>query len=457
MNRYIFGILASPLYLLLLSWFHFFNTKSLGVDNFPIYPLSLRYFLGILMFIFYIIGFFSLYKLLKNLAILEDKALKKIVFIVIALSFFTLPILSNDIFSYICYSESFLNGYKVYSNFDARAQCSIYNLLNIEYLNLNCKYGPFNLLISSIANIFSNNNLMVNIFVHKLIYTFFALIYVNYSLKLITNDKNYILLLLCPIWYIQGLGQLHNDLISVSLIVASIYFLKNSQNKIIPIILISISIFSKLNYLLFIILPYFYFSNNTFNSKIKILIFNFIIFLSIGFLFYFPFITSIDDILSPVNSLNNQISINTLSFFLADLLNIFNSNFIENLKITQSFSKLIFFILILLIFVYYAIEKQLNNFSILISILYYGIIYIYSTQIWIWYLMILPLFIKGNLENVKIFLFLVLLLSIFEIFGFAKIDNFILEVLITIVSSVFSLVSILFTYRLFKTLKRKYE
>jgi hypothetical protein len=214
MNRSYLNFYYFPFLLFIISWVHFFNTKSLKVDENPISP----FFLNVLLFTILIVSFTFYLKLVFETLIKRESLnldfLNKYSLHVLLLSTMTLPIFSNDVFSIFSYSFSALHGVDIYS-MEYNAIPSMYTKMsNPTYINLPCKYGPLSMLVSNFSVYIAQQNVALALIIYKFIFFIFGLIFIFFANKLDYQYRNLIILLI-PIWWIQGVGQLHNDLFGV--------------------------------------------------------------------------------------------------------------------------------------------------------------------------------------------------------------------------------------------------
>lgn len=384
----------------LISWLHFYLTNSLEVDNSPINPFYLRTVLFFIIcgsFIFY---YYHLYKLLIGAnGVKLDLDIRKLSYFQLCVSFFTLPLFSNDFFSLIGYADAFLQGANIYGSFDAASQTSYANYINPLYQKLNCKYGPINIFFMLPSVLWNQDSVLGSIFITKVALFFFGALYIEFSLKLarrMAKEYSYILLL-CPIWFIQGIGQFHLDIIGVCFVIIGFYFCNQGKNRIGMLFLVLASL-TKITYVLFLSIPFLLLIENSKDFKltqhIQYCLLYIFYFFTIGFFAYLPFIEDMGDILAPINALNSERPTSTMADIAAYILLLWNNDFLFNYTFAiQVFKAIGLFSMLLIVESYLKNYSKRHNYKIFLLTLFTTLILVYSHRFLPWYLMIMPLFL----------------------------------------------------------------
>ena len=400
MNRSYLNFYYFPFLLFIISWVHFFNTKSLKVDENPISP----FFLNVLLFTILIVSFTFYLKLVFETLIKRESLnldfLNKYSLHVLLLSTMTLPIFSNDVFSIFSYSFSALHGVDIYS-MEYNAIPSMYTKMsNPTYINLPCKYGPLSMLVSNFSVYIAKQNVALALIIYKFIFFIFGLIFIFFANKLDYQYRNLIILLI-PIWWIQGVGQLHNDLFGVVFLLIALYFYYKKKNILITSVFIVFAILSKLTFVLFTLFPIL----DLFTQKKWKLILRYILYLVLfsmlfGLVFYSPFIDNPSQILTPLKAMNTERPSSTFTDIFAHIGLLMNSDFKTNYQFLIPIFKLIgilsmIFFCMMYLFQFY--KKNANE--KLILHLFLCLIFVFSHRFLPWYIMVMPLFLFYSKEN----------------------------------------------------------
>jgi hypothetical protein len=417
--------LIYPLVVCIASWIHFFQTGSLLVDGNPLNPLSLRLVLmGLILgsFIYYYIGLFNL--LLQSNKIESQFEIRRLSYLHLIISVFTLPIFSNDFFSMLGYADAFLNGHNIYTNFNANMQTEYAALINPLYQNLNCKYGPINMLVMLPSVLWNQHSILASIIITKSILFLFGLLYIEFSLKLsrlFSNEFKYVLLLL-PLWFVQGVGQFHLDIIGVCFVLIGYYYCTKNKNWI-GIFFLVLAVLSKITYLVFLSIPFLLLfekqKKNDFRIWVQYIFLNIIYLFLIGYISYAPFIDHWNELLAPIVSMDTERPSSTMADIGAYMLLLGNTDFKTNYTITIAFFKFIGLLMILMISVIYFKNrtKKYSHRIFLLSI-FITLILVYSHRFLPWYLMVVPLFLYvGSRKDWLKWFLLISFISMFQDFA----------------------------------------
>lgn len=432
-----------PFLVTISSWVHYFTTHSFVVDHNPIQP----HFLNILLCGIIAIGFFIHYKKLcqieKSQEIISYEIIKKIATIQMIIAFLCLPLFSNDFFSLLGYADAYINGHDIYLDFHSASQTRYHEMINPLYSNLNCKYGPINVWLMCLPIYFSNGDIFVNIILSKTVFLVFSIIYIQYALKLIKIQHQYVFLILIPIWSIQGLGQFHNDIIGVSLITLGIYYLHQRKIWLCYLFLI-LAVMTKLTFALALIFPIFY----TFEKEKKITfktvsnhsIILLILLPIVTFICYAPFISNVESILAPFKAMSNERPSSTFTDIASYVMLLFNNDLIENAKLAKPIFQVIgLFLMIFTLYRYFLNYKQNTNAQVILLILFTILFFIFSHRFLPWYLMLIPLFssVTQNRNWMK-WTLAICYISMFQDFAIMLGTDTVLGKIIMIISTIFT-------------------
>lgn len=421
-NKYT-SFLFYPLIVCLVSWLHFGLTDSLIVDGNCIEPFWIRLCLFIFIGLSFFIYYKKLYEIIQDPSSINLPILKFISGLFVVLSFSTLPLFSNDFFSMLGYSEAAFKGFNIYENFDALTQTSFTDYINPLYYKLNCKYGPVNVLLLMIPFFLGIKSMFGLMLFCKFIFLIFTLVYLRFSFKLIEKSKvNYCWLILFPIWSMQGLGQFHNDIIGISMLLAGYFFLQE-RKLFLASVFISLAVLCKFTFIIFLALPFCYYleleKKLEFKHWAKLGVYFMICLLSLGYLFYSPLIDSFSQILTPIKAMNGERPSSTFADLGAYALMVFSDDFKSNYEKTiPIFKYLGMLIMLFSSFIYLKNFKKEGSHKFLLLSIFTTLILVYSHRFLPWYLMTIPLFLdyKSKMTWIK-WLFVISFFAMFQDFA----------------------------------------
>lgn len=141
----------------------------------------------------------------------QTKILARIIIIV---SFFMLPMLSNDVFSLIAYGDTALRGNNPFTDPLALQHSQFFAFVGSAWATAPFAYGPLSLYLSMLA-VFVGSNILGALIVYKLIIALFCLLFVEAISRIpdtTTGRYNLLALVTCaPVLWLQCAGQSHND------------------------------------------------------------------------------------------------------------------------------------------------------------------------------------------------------------------------------------------------------
>lgn len=204
--------------------------------------------------------------------------------------FFVIPNLSDDFYRFIWDGNLFATGI---NPFDQKPSFFIDEQNQLIYEQLNSKeyftiYPAICQYIFGAAAIFGKYNLIPNLFFYRMIFLIIELIAIKYLVKILQILKlpqgNAVLYILNPLLIIESYGNLHFELLGLSILIIAFYFYL-SEKKLTAIILFALGSSIKLTPL--IILPLL-----IFREPLKNWIFSSLIIFSIFILLHIPFFNS---------------------------------------------------------------------------------------------------------------------------------------------------------------------
>ncbi|MCE2962543.1 MAG: hypothetical protein ACK5UE_14350 [Chitinophagales bacterium] len=396
----ILPFLIFPFLVCIVSWIHFYQMGNLLVDGSPVNPLYLRLALMALIcgsFVYYYSRLYSLLILSSEIELHFD--IRRLSYMHLIISVFTLPLFSNDFFSLLGYADAFVNGHNIYTSFNAKGQTEYAALINPLYQNLNCKYGPLNMLIMLPSVLWNQHSIITSIFISKSLLFIFGVFYIEFSLKLsrlLSKDFIYILLLF-PIWFIQGVGQFHLDLIGVCFVLIGYYYCYKNKSWI-GIFFLVLAVLSKITYLLFLCIPYLLLLERQkkmdMRAWLQCTILNLIYLSVLGYLAYAPFIDHWKELLAPIRAMNVERPSSTMADIGAYILLPWNNDFKANYTITMTVFKYLGLLVMLgITSIYFKNYSKKYSHRIFLLSIFITLILVYSHRFLPWYLMVVPLFL----------------------------------------------------------------
>jgi hypothetical protein len=438
-----YSLILFPILVMASSWIRFISEKTLMVDGHQIQNSILRNSLVVLIGISFVIYMKSLWEILSGKLDIHKDDIYRISIFFLIVSFLTLPFFSNDFFSLLAYSDAFLLGNKIFSDPNCISDSQYISYVSPLYRTLICKYGPLMVLVDAVLMMIAKSNVWTNLLAFKAFYALMAFTYIRISLKIGGNEDNFgsKLLLLTPLWWLQGLGQIHNELIGVCFILAAIYQLQKSRIML-AYVLISLAILWKITFIFCFIIPLLYqiqTSNKIFTKEhILSLTKGILILLFFGLRFYFPLIDDYHEILAPFQGLASERPSSTWTDILAHGMLLFNSSFVDNYS--QLIPKIKW--VGMLLFVSAGIQYLKNYKSkmsafLFISLVYCVVFFVYSHRFLPWYLMLFPLFLchMRRLDWTK-WLLLMVFASSFQDIALIADTNFLLGQILMVLSTV---------------------
>ncbi len=145
---------------------------------------------------------------------------------------FSLPMLSNDIFSVLAYGETMLRGFNTFVDGSALAGSLFASYLAPEWREAPFVYGPLNMFLA-VAAVFTGKSMVGALVVFKLITLFFILVCIEVAHRIIPENSDtydtFSLIALSPLFIIQGAGQAHTDSIAGACIAGMLLCLYRSR------------------------------------------------------------------------------------------------------------------------------------------------------------------------------------------------------------------------------------
>ncbi len=148
------------------------------------------------------------------------------------LSFFMLPLVSNDIFGMISYGDVAVKGISPYADGSVLREARFHSYVGDAWKSAPCVYGPVNLVLAMAAVYPASADLLACITLYKLLLLAFSIIFILFVCRYIEEfggrqECNIAaLLVFSPILWLHGSGHAHNDIVAGALVAAAVYSLR---------------------------------------------------------------------------------------------------------------------------------------------------------------------------------------------------------------------------------------
>ena len=294
-------VLPSCMYLLRRHTFVFFDKEKFFLQNNTNFYIQELIFLIVMLFIT-----FSYVNLIKNYAN-NWKNIKKIllfVFLISLVFIFVTPFISSDIYYYLGtgrlaekYNQNpyyvsiktFVDENKIDLNKDSMLREGYNNLWG----DTTVVYGPIWSIICTLISKASLGNVDVGIIAFKVMNIFINIINCYLVYKISRREKYAVIYGLNPLILIDGVGDMHNDLFMIFLVLLSIYMIVRKNNIILSLVFLSLAV--NVKFVMILLLPFivlYYLRKESISRRIVKCILYGIAFLIITFL---PFLIYMQD------------------------------------------------------------------------------------------------------------------------------------------------------------------
>ncbi len=173
-----------------------------------------------------------------------------------------LPMLSNDLYSLLAYGDQTLLGMNPYTDGKSMDQSVFFSYVSDQYKFGLCPYGPLNVLLAALAVLLAGKSIGLSIIFMKLIFLGIGILFIEFSYKLVVEFRlsglnTLALVILCPVFWIQGIGQNHTDMLGSVFLVLALWWLVHDK-LIFAMIAIGLAIASKLSFAFLLPMPILY-------------------------------------------------------------------------------------------------------------------------------------------------------------------------------------------------------
>lgn len=316
-------MLLGSITIVLVSWYRASVAGTLAVDGNGLTGAP-----ALLVFSAFLAGLgiysFGLYQLWKQ-AIYDAEYIRIFAWLLAAIYSLMLPMLSNDFFSLITYGDASNRGIDVYTDVMHFSRSPFFTYVGPLWRTAPCVYGPVSLNMAKLAAWVGHGQIGLALLAYKAISLLWAGLFIEVSYRLVVQKglpvQQFILVALNPVFLIQGLAQLHCDLIAVSLAACLIYFLFSRKWRL-AFVFLGISVCAKMNFILlagYLIIWLFLIQKNWVSFLLQVFSGIFITTVIIAVL-YLPFYTSAQTFTRPFRFLMDQPPAKSLAEVLGDIV-----------------------------------------------------------------------------------------------------------------------------------------
>ncbi len=229
-------LLVSAGLITIISYLHFALTGTFALDAL-FFPLPIAEVIGVLFAAAVALSFYGYRNAIllaetKDLSVTQTVRLAKWLGVI---SFFALPLLSNDIFIYLSCGEAPLRGINPYLDHTFLRETTYHSFIPAIWADgPYCKYGPAAISIAQFAAFIGGGTPLAGIFAWKVLAMAAFLLFCDAATLLLRrfgteNGPAAPLILLCPILWTQGPGQGHNDLFALLFLTAALLALAHHR------------------------------------------------------------------------------------------------------------------------------------------------------------------------------------------------------------------------------------
>ncbi len=249
---------------LIASYIRYFTTGSIKVDQ--NYMTGMPMVLNLLLVTVGLCLFgWAYYKVIFNkedykLSPLETRNLAILLALISAPM---LPMLSNDVFSLFTWGDLAAMGINPYEDGKLLVHSSFHPYVGDKYKYLACLYGPINIFIVICAVFIGGKNILGVYAIFKIIFTllalgFIGLIYHLYKRFPESSYNTLALVLLSPVFWCQGVGQGHTEVLGIFFLVLAMLFM-TSDRVLQAFVVLALAVASKISFAYLLPLPLLYF------------------------------------------------------------------------------------------------------------------------------------------------------------------------------------------------------
>jgi hypothetical protein len=166
---------------------------------------------------------------------LDLRQVKRLAVATALVTFFMMPMLSNDIFSGLAYGDLVLRGINPYTQAGMLKTTLYASYLGRAWIDAPCVYGPVNVLLEAASAWAGSGSVLAGVAIIKLMTLGFALLFIWTAGRFFETadpdrkSNTAALVLLAPIFWVMGSGQAHNDIVAAALLMTSLLLMKKKH------------------------------------------------------------------------------------------------------------------------------------------------------------------------------------------------------------------------------------
>ena len=317
------AIFLSTIVIVALSFYRVYIAGTIRVDGHGLYGIPV-----IIVFNGFLLGLavytINLYRLWYD-ATLDIRTVRLFAFILAAVFSFMTPMLSNDIYSLLCYGDAANRGVDVYAGVELLSISPFFDHVSSLWKAAPCVYGPVSLGTSRLACMVAGGNLWIAIGAYKVLVFLWAIVFVEMSYRisivLKVSVKPFLFIVLNPVFMLQGVAQLHCDMPAIALCSCMLYFFFR-RNWYLTFLFAGLAILAKMNFVLvlgFLVVALFLDRENWISFLYKTAS-GICVTVMVLFVFYYPYYTSTETFGAPLRFLFGQNPGKSISEVIGDVV-----------------------------------------------------------------------------------------------------------------------------------------
>lgn len=317
------AIMLSSLLMVSLSFFRAFIAGTIRVDGHGLsgWPVYVVFFGFLLALGVYAYNYYKLW----NAGDIEIGSVRLLAFVLAALFSLMLPMLSNDIYSLLSYGDAANRGVDVYTDVKSLVLSPYFDYVSPLWRTAPCVYGPVSLGTSRLACLIGNGNILLSIVAYKVLAFIWSLVLIEMAFRIAgvlkTSVRPFLFIVLNPVFLLQGVAQLHCDMLAVTLCLCMLYFFFRG-NWLLAFLFAGLTIVAKMNFVLvlgFLVVALFL-NKDSWLSFIYKTVGGICITALVIAALYFPYYSSADTFKVPFNFLFSQNPAKSIAEVIGDIV-----------------------------------------------------------------------------------------------------------------------------------------
>jgi hypothetical protein len=256
---------------------------------------------------------------------IDTDTVRVLAFVLTAIFSLMLPMLSNDLYSLLTYGDAANRGVDVYTDVHSLSVSPFGDYVSPLWKTAPCVYGPVSLGTSRLAGLIAGGNLFLAIAAYKVLAFIWAVVFIEMSYRISrligTSVKPFLFIVLNPVFLLQGVGQLHCDMLAIALCSCMIYFLLQKKWYL-AFLFTGFTIAAKMNFILilgFIVVALFL-TRESWISFLYKTVGGVCITIMVLFAVYYPYYSSADTFKVPFNFLFSQAPAKSIAEVAGDVI-----------------------------------------------------------------------------------------------------------------------------------------